>query len=208
MKKLIFILAVSLSLSGFAFGQQSSTQGPIKRGETGAEPDQGQMRTDQEVGNPSGRVTPLENAGKLFGDVVEVDPAKGTIALRTTGGKISRVQLDREAKGQLNNIKPGDQVILDLSVEAKAVEPTDRGGAPQGSEGAPQGGPQNGAGAITGKVVRYDKSERILEIETANGGINRLELDEEGSANLKNVQPGDRVTATLTLKAKSVEPQK
>ncbi|MBI3805247.1 MAG: hypothetical protein HY282_15965 [Nitrospirae bacterium] len=213
MKKLIFILAVSLSLSGVSFG--ADPQGPIKRGETGAQTDQNQMQPDQEVGNSSGRVTPLGNAGKLFGDVVDVDPAKGTIGVRTTGGKISRIQLDREARGQLNNIKPGDQVLLDLAIEAKAVEPTDRAGASpdsqtdHGSGGASQPGEvQNGAGAITGKVVRYDSSQRVLEIETANGGVNRLELDEDRGAKLKNVQPGDRVTVTLTLKAKSVEPQK
>jgi len=209
MKKTIFILAISLSLGGLSFGAEPS-QGPIKRGETGAQPDPNQMQTDQEVGNPGGRVTPLGNAGKLFGEVVEIDAAEGTVAVRTSGGKISRIQLDREARGELKNIKPGDQVTLNLTIEAKSVHPTDRTPhteADHGSGGMQQEGGQN-AGAISGKVVRYDSATRILEIETPEGGINRLELDEEGSANLKNVQPGDRVIATLTLKAKSVEPEK
>ena len=112
------MLAVWLALPALAFGADPS-QGPVKKGEsTNAQPDPGQMQTDQEQGNPSGRVTPLEDAGKLLGDVVDVDQSKGTIAVRTTGGKISRVQLDAPARGQLKNIKPGDQVLLTLTIEA------------------------------------------------------------------------------------------
>jgi hypothetical protein len=202
----IITLAVLLVLPALALGADPS-QGPIKRGESNAQPNQNQMQTDQEVGNPAGKVTPLDNAGKLFGDVVDVDQSKGTIALKMTGGKISRIQLDKEARGELKNIHPGDQVLLTLAIEAKSITPDDRGGA-NGQGGVPQQtDPSNGTGTLRGKVVRFDPSQRVLEIETPEGGVSRLELDEEAGGRMKNIQPGDRVVATLTLKAKAVEPQ-
>jgi hypothetical protein len=207
----ILIFAVLLVLPALSFGADPS-QGPIKKGEgTTTQPDQGQMQTDEERGNPSGRVTPLEDAGKLFGDVVDVDRSKGTISLRTTGGKVSRIQLDEQARGELKNVQPGDQVLLTLTIEAKSVVPSDRGGAadqggaPQQTE--PSNGNGNGAGTLNGKVVRIDPDQRILEIETDNGGVSELQLDEAANGRFKNLKPGDRVVATLTLKAKSVEPQ-
>jgi hypothetical protein len=212
MMKKIITLAVLLALPALSFGADPS-QGPIKRGESGSQPDQKQMQTDQEVGNPAGKVTPLEDAGKLFGDVVDVDQSKGTIALKTTGGKISRIQLDKGARGELKNIHPGDQVLLSLAIEAKSVVPDDRGGASNGGGANGQGGtpqqtdPSNGTGTLRGKVVRFDPSQRVLEIETPEGGVSRLELDEEASGRIKNIRPGDQVVATLTLKAKSIEPQ-
>lgn len=202
------MLAILLAIPGMALGADPS-QGPIKKGEsTNAQPDPGQMQTDQEQGNPSGRVTPLENAGKLLGDVVDVDSSKGTIAVRTNGGKVSRIQLDEPARGQLKNIKPGDQVLLTLTIEAKSVAPADRNeGNDQGGATQPSNGNGNGPSTLNGKVVHVDPDQRILEIETDNGGISQLQLDEEANGRIKNIKPGDRVVATLELKAKSVEPQ-
>ncbi|HZR47264.1 MAG TPA: hypothetical protein VFA47_11205 [Candidatus Manganitrophaceae bacterium] len=204
MNKKALTLVVLLAVPGLAFGADPS-QGPVKKGEsTQAQPDTGQMQTDREQGNPVGRVTPLEDAGKLLGDVVEVDQSKGALAVRTTGGKISRIQLDEPARGELKNIKPGDQVLLTLTIEAKSVVPSDQGGAAQTPGG--NGGNGNGTGTLNGKVVRFDPSERILEIQTADGGVSQLQLDEEANGRFKNIKPGDRVVATLEIKAKSVEP--
>src|SRR5581483_2799593 len=151
MNKKALTLVVLLAVPGLAFGADPS-QGPVKKGEsTQAQPDTGQMQTDREQGNPVGRVTPLEDAGKLLGDVVEVDQSKGALAVRTTGGKISRIQLDEPAKGELKNIKPGDQVLLTLTIEAKSVVPSDRGGTGDqgGAAQTPGGNGGNGNGTGT-----------------------------------------------------------
>jgi hypothetical protein len=106
MKRIIFSLGLILSFLTLAYAQ-----------------DQNQVETDRDVGNPSRQVTPLDEAGRLTGVVLNVDRTEGVVEIRTSDGGISRLKVDQGAEGDLNKIKPGDRIVATLSIEATSIEP-------------------------------------------------------------------------------------
>ena len=65
--------------------------------------------------------------------------------------------------------------------------------------------PLEEAGTLTGEVVRVDQEEGVVEIRTTEGGITRLRLDEKAKEDLKNIKPGDKIAAKLTIEATSIQ---
>lgn len=195
MKKLMFILAAVgfLFVSGLSYGA-----GPMEN-----------------QGHQKG-VSPLDDAGALTGHVINLNRAEGTLELRTAEKGITRIQVDKDHEGvldQLKNVKPGDKVMVMLTMKAAAVEKKREGGTseqapPQAEAGTSRKTPLPGeSGKLTGEVVELNRSEKSLDIKTKGGGITHVHLDEEAKGPWKNIKPGDRIEVTLTMEATSVEPK-
>lgn len=192
MKKLIFILAAV----GFLFvSNLSDAAGPLEN-----------------EGHQKG-VTPLDDAGMLSGQVVNVNRSEGILEIRTTGNGMTRIQLDQDHEGvmdQLKNVKPGDKVMVSLTVKAIDLKENGKGEAVEpapdtGDRGGAEKGPPSPVGNLSGEVVGLDRSEKSLSIKTEGGGITHVHLDEELNGTWKNVKRGDRIEVTLSMEATSVE---
>lgn len=194
MKSLVFVFAVV----GFLFvSNLSNAAGPLEN-----------------EGHQSG-VTPLDDAGTLSGQVVNVNRSEGILEIRMTGNGMTRIQLDQEHEGvmdQLENVKPGDKVMVGLTVKAIDLKKNGKGEA---VEPAPEAGDRGGAekalpssvGNLSGEVVGLDRSEKSFSIKTEGGGITHIHLDETVNGTWKNVKPGDRIEVTLSMEATSVKPK-
>lgn len=195
MKNLLFILAAV----GFLFvSDLSYGAGPLEN-----------------EGHKKG-VTPLDDAGTLSGQVINLDRAEGVLEIRTTDKGVTRIQLDKDHAGvmdQLKNVRPGDKVMITLTT--KAIDVKKNGRTETGDSTAPQEGdfggsetaPPAATGKLTGQVVGLDRSEKSLDIRLNGGGITHLHLGEEANEAWREIKPGDRIEVTLTMEGTSIEPK-
>ena len=65
--------------------------------------------------------------------------------------------------------------------------------------------PLDQAGKLSGRVTHINRASGILEIQTIESGITRLQLAEDAMDQIKNIKPGDKVFVMLTIKATSTE---
>lgn len=78
---------------------------------------------------PGGGVTLTQ--GKLSGEVVSINQQTGTIEIKTEEGVTNRFMVEEGAKGQLNQIKKGDQVDLVMTLRATPQQGTQGGSMEQ-----------------------------------------------------------------------------
>lgn len=109
----------------FAFAGLSYGIDPSENRST-AGPSGKQMETDQERGQRSEQVAPL-NGGKLTGEVVGVNPSEGTLELKTVEGGITKLKVEDKIKDQLKDIEKGDQIEAKIMIHATAITPKQAG---------------------------------------------------------------------------------
>lgn len=166
----------------------------------------------QNEGHESG-VTPLDDAGKVSGEVVNLNEGEGTLEIRTSERGVTRIQMDKDHPGamnQLKGVKPGDKVLISLTMEAVDVKKNGSGGNGPAPEGEDRGGSLEQAaatGKLSGEVVGLDRSEKSLDIRVNGGGITHIHLDEKTQGAWKNIKPGDRIEVTMTMEGTSVGPK-
>lgn len=144
-----------------------------------------------------GGITPFEDAGELSGEVAAIDPVEGSIDIRNAFGKISKIHLDAAARSELKHIKRGDKVLLSLEVVATSLKEKRKGNGPQGSRGA----------QVTGKVVEVNRVDRSVDIRL-QGGVDRINIEEDSKDRLKGIKPGDQIRVTLRMEATSIQPER
>lgn len=81
----------------------------------------------QEETAPGG--TPMiPTRGTVSGEVLDIDPTTGLIAIRTPEGMVNIFTVEEQARGQLGQIQEGDRVELVVVLNAVEVTPQAQGG--------------------------------------------------------------------------------
>lgn len=111
MKKWIAAGFILFLLTGPSWGEQTDSGG------VSPPSGQKQMETDKEVAKRSTQTAPL-NGGTLTGEVVGVNPSDGTIEIKMVDGGVSRIKVEDKIKGQLKEIKKGDQIEAKITIHA------------------------------------------------------------------------------------------
>lgn len=135
MKK-IFLALLGLMMIGLF-----APAGPIPTVAQMAEPDeqQGQPGRDlnqqqpdpgmeSEEGPAPGGTPMTPTRGTVSGEVLDIDPATGLIAVRTPEGMVNIFTVEEGARGRLDQIEEGDQIDLVVVLNAVEVTPQEEGG--------------------------------------------------------------------------------
>lgn len=83
---------------------------------------------ESEEGPAPGGTPMTPTRGTVSGEVLDIDPATGLIAVRTPEGMVNIFTVEEGARGRLDQIEEGDQIDLVVVLNAVEVTPQEEGG--------------------------------------------------------------------------------